>query len=136
MKNMIDKIFGEISYNLFWEGNTSIKWNGNICPTTIIIRSANEQPPSVEQQNCFSYFKDNASVIAIAAEKLLAYCKNNYDNSLTLASIYKELTPKEIIFRKTGRWGITFDSPWEEEKRLAVVFKDGIATAGTDDLLI
>lgn len=137
MKTMSDKVFGEISYNLFWEGKTTINWNGKDCSATIIIRSANEQPPSDKQQNCYSYFKNNSSTImANIAEKLLAYCQDNYEKALTVAAIYEKLMPKEIIFRKTGRWGVTFDSPWEDEKRLAVAFKDDVATAGTDDLLI
>ena len=137
MTVMKDKVFGEIKYDLFWEGQSSLTWNNTNCPVTIIVRAANAQPPSEKQQNCFVYFQSNStSLISSAIEQLLKYCQENYDKNLNKASLGSKLIPREIIFRRTGRWGITFDSPWENERRLAVAFKDDSVTAGTDDLLI
>lgn len=137
MKTITDKIFGEINYDLFWQKEDSFTWNNKSYPVTVIIRAANEQAPTEKQQDCYVYFKKNSpDLIESAIVKLLKYCKDNYDNSLTAESIHQKLIPREIVFRRTGRWGITFDSPWENERRLAIAFKDDVVTAGTDDLLI
>jgi len=137
MKTITDKIFGKINYDLFWQKKDSFIWNNKSFPVTVIIRAANEQPPTEKQQDCYNYFKNNSQkLIALAIDELLKYCKDNYDNSLTAESIRQKLIPREIIFRRTGRWGITFDSPWENERQLAIAFKDDVAIAGTDDLLI
>lgn len=137
MEIINDEVFGEMHYDLFWERKASLAWNGINHPVVLIVKVAKAQPPTPKQRECFTYFmQHSAALISTAAQKLLKYCQDNYDDQLSMDALCQQLTPKELVFRKTGRWGITFDSPWENEMRLAVAFKDDKVIAGTDDLLI
>lgn len=139
MTTLTDAVFGQMTYDLFWSRDIDLDWMGSKLTVKVIVYSANGKEPSDEQKDCYAEFVHNqAALLKTGIEELLSFCQKNYNGKLTEKEMLSKITPRELIFRRTGRWGMTFDNPWENECRIAFVCKgkEATMTAGLDDLLI
>ncbi len=137
MSTIVNKVFGQLTYDHLWQGESSVVWNNNTVRVKIMVSSTEDQTPNEAQENNYTYLKENLEVVlANSVDKLLEFCKSTYDSHLKREELIVRVLPKEFLFRRNGKWGIIFSCPWENEMNLAVVFRGDAVIAGLDDLLI
>ena len=119
---MEDKVFGTLSFRFGWTKNEQIKFCGKLYDVRIRTSSLKDELPTEVQQNSYLNFEAEKNTICEKAKELIdnfievrkeliieQLGVHTIDSSATL------LTPYEVLFFKSGKYAILFQTKWSED---------------------
>lgn len=135
-----DSIFGEMIYNHQWEKEDDVTLWGKPFHVQIIVQSDDDDTPDIldAQKESYCFFKENfAQLENIGRDTLLNYINNVLEISNCDENNFLENnTPTAIFFAVTGEWGILFESGYDPEDGIALMFSNDQWLAGPQEILI
>ena len=135
-----DSVFGKMNYDFDWTKDEEINLWGKAYTLGIIVQSEDGEniPISKLQQDAYSFFKSNFSLLEEKAmSALLNYCRGILDiDDCSRDYFLAHSKPTAIFFSLNGDWGILFDSDFDEENGITVMFSNGEFMVGPQDILI
>lgn len=159
MSKVDHPVFGEIEYDLTWDGEWDITFLGEKKGIMLTIRGDNSGDFSEGQVEVFNKYKDNESRLLLEAEEaVFNYYLENYldiremigeedadevaphiDSKEQLKSLVE---PTELLIRRVLNDGVRvvgllFDCSWDTSHGLAVKFEDEhIVEVGNQDIVL
>jgi hypothetical protein len=135
-----DPVFGKMKYDWEWEKEEGISMFGKTYNLNVIAQSKSDEDTAISevQQKAYKFFKENFSSLEESALNiLLNYCQNELEIPDCSQKVFFENSlPISLFFAITGEWGILFDSKFDEENGIALMFSNGKFLAGPQDILI
>ena len=135
-----DLIFGKMTYDYQWEKDDDVILWGKSFRVQIIVQSEDDDNPDILdiQKKAYCFFKENiAQLEDMGCETLLDYINNVLEISDCGKNNFLENnTPTAIFFAVTGEWGILWESEYDSENGIALVYSDDQWTAGPQEILI
>ena len=135
-----DSIFGEMTYDYQWEKEDDVILWEKTFHVQIIVQSEDDNAPDISdiQRDAYCFFKKNiAQLENMGCETLLDYINNVLEISDCRENNFLENnTPTAIFFSVTGEWGILFESEYDSEDGIALMYSDEQWVAGPQEILI
>lgn len=135
-----DLIFGEMTYDYQWEKEDDVILWGKSFHVQIIVQSEDDNTPDILdiQRDAYCFFKKNITQLEnMGCATLLDYVNNVLEISECGENNFLEYNiPTAIFFSVTGEWGILFESEYDSEDGIALMFSDGQWVAGPQEILI
>jgi len=135
-----DPIFGNMEYDCEWEKKEQISLWNKIYNVQIIVQSEDDADDSISkvQRDAYIFFKEKFSEMAEhGLSELVSYCKTILEfKSCSEKTFFESSTPIAIFFAINGDWGILFDSRFDEENGIALMFSGDHWKVGPQDILI
>lgn len=129
---MIDKVFGEMQFNVGWCKQETINLWDNLYTFKIRTSSRKDELPSDIQQQAYLSFKGNLNEIGEKTHgRVIDFLNDNIDEIINelgqplpidLADL---LIPNQILFFKNGNTAIIFDVAWTDEN-VAILIGESI----------
>ena len=119
---MEDKVFGTLSFRFGWTKNEQIKFCGKLYDVRIRTSSLKDELPTELQQNSYLSFEAEKDFICEKAKELvdnfIEVRKEQIFEQLGvryIANLATLLTPYEVLFFKSGKYAILFQTKWSED---------------------
>jgi hypothetical protein len=125
---MIDKIFGEVTFNSGWCKNDTILLWGKEFALLVRAKSYYESDEITDiQREEYNDFTKNKANIALEIEKLIVSYKGR--------KFIKELTPRFLIFQRQGGYALLADDKTDPDNGIAIVLSPHKEVMTQDDYL-
>ena len=135
-----DSVFGAMSYDYQWEKSEDLSLWGEQYHIQIIAQSSSDDETEISQIQRDSYlqFKERfASLADSGLQELIAYCRNTLEiANCDIETFRKNNKPSSVFFAVTGEWGILFESEFDPEDGIALMFSEERWVVGPQDILI
>ncbi len=139
MTTIHDPAFGDMSYDFLWEKEECLTLWGKEYTLRVEASAKSEDDPELSASQQQAYLKSKE---LLAAEQssclaaLCAYCEAALGISCTAQDFLRHNHPTTLFFSLCGRWGLLFDSAYDEEDGIALMHADGRWSVGPQDILI
>lgn len=134
LKTINDSVFGEISYKHSWFKEDEVVFFGKLQKVKIKIKAFKGEEILQSQRDNYKIFKwfiqQNLSGIY---KNLQEYCEKFYETNEKIEQIL-ELT--SIYFARDGSWGMLFESKYDVENGLAILFNNDSMIVNSQDVLL
>lgn len=135
MKNIIDEVFGEMTYKYAWEKEGKTSFWGNEYQLRISASDLDEDGISSMQRQTYKDVWSNLGQVLSENESLLfQYLRKNLAATINEPTqLHSFLTPKTFLIQRNGDWGILFDSALDAEHGIAFYSENNILNVGPQD---
>ena len=135
MTKVIDSSFGEIEYKYGWIKQLAIVLWGDARNMRIKAAAFTGEEITQQQRDSYQYFLKNMDAISIRSLELANdYLKENYEKG-EYGSAKEAISPRTILFKKDGSFGILCDFTLDEEHGLAICISPK-EEVGMQDILL
>ncbi len=135
-----DPVFGVMSYDYQWEKFEDLSLWGKPYHIQIIAQSSSDDETEISeiQRTAYLQFKERfASLAESGLQKLLAYCRDTLEIAdCNVETFWKNSQPSSVFFAVTGEWGILFESEFDSEDGIALMFSSEQWVVGPQEILI
>lgn len=135
-----DSVFGAMSYDYQWEKFEDLSLWGKPYHIQIIAQSSSDDETEISeiQRAAYLQFKERfASLADSGLQELLAYCRSTLEIAdCDVETFWKNNQPSSVFFAVTGEWGILFESEFDSEDGIALMFSEGQWVVGPQEILI
>lgn len=135
-----DSVFGTMNYDYQWEKFEELSLWGKQYNIQIIAQSLSDDETEISeiQRTAYLQFKKMFSSLAESGlQKLLNYCRNYLEvSNCDVEMFWKNNQPSAVFFSITGEWGILFESEFDPENGIALMFSKNHWIAGPQEILI
>ncbi|MGP1579935.1 MAG: DUF6985 domain-containing protein [Wolinella sp.] len=134
LKTVDDGVFGKLTYKHSWFKEDEIVFFGRTQKIKIKVKAyENDEILQTQRDNyqkCKDFIGHNKDEIH---SKLQRYCTDFYETDENIESI---LEIQSIYFARDGSWAILFESKYDIENGLAILFKDSDMIVDSQDILL
>ena len=120
MNIITDVSFGEMKYRYGWVKKQKMMFWGSVRELKIKAKAYKGESIVQAQRDSYKQFNENIAAVSARSLELMAeYMKKNYGKG-DYETVKELVTPRSILFKQDGSYGILCDFAYDEEHGLVI----------------